>query len=98
MGVYINENDVKTKLNELVSAHSNNFKIVQHRRKRASDMSWKITFALVLPYGDVKNEEIYRFLMLTEAEHNLKVIGSEPRLEERTPEEYLLVEVEIGLA
>ena len=99
MGRYINESEPEVALKNMVLNHTQNFKIVRHRRKHINDASWIVTFAVILVYGDLVNEDIYRTIVEERIKGTgLNPIGSEPRLDGSRPEEMLLVEAEVGLS
>jgi len=98
MGRYINESEPEVVLQAIVSAHTNNFKIVRHRRKRVNDARWVIILGVILVYGELVNEDIFRAIVEERIKGaGLNPIGSEPRLNGTHPEEMLLVEAEVGL-
>lgn len=99
MGRFVNESEPRTALEAIVANHTQNYKIVRHRRKRLNDASWIITFAVILVYGEAVNEDIYRALVEERIKSlGLNPIGSEPRLEGSRAEDVLLVEAEVGLS
>ena len=93
MGCYINENEAKTALEDIVKDFTSNFLIYVRKRATKSPIRKVVTYAVVFVY-DESNEEIYNAFLKYDVEENkeTKILQSETFLENATKKEVFFVE------
>lgn len=93
MGCYINENEAKTALENIVKDFSSDALIYVRKRATKSPIRKIVTYAVVFVY-DESNEEIYNAFLKYDIEENkeTKILQSETFLENATKKEVFFVE------
>lgn len=94
MGCYISETEAKTTLEGIVSQRTDNFFIYTRKRVTSTPIRKKVTFAIVLVYNEVLNEQVYDDFLKFDVDQNkeTKILQSETFLENSKKKEVLFVE------
>lgn len=96
MGFHIDETEAKTALETLLNNFTDDFKVIQSKRKPISKALYGVIFGVRVP--PEKSESVYRsFFELTQNDQDIELLGSQLVTEEKKSFEIIFVQYKIAL-